>query len=107
MTTVREAIDQLAERRAEALFLVNPETQQEVTYRDLQTCASELSRRCLNMGLRKGEKVAFLLENGLFSPQLLLGAMYGGFVPVPQHRRRRSAGGVCPESLRGHGRVRF
>ena len=83
MATVRDVIDMMAERCADAPFLISPETKEEVTYRDLQARVRELSRRFLYMGLTKGEKIAFLLENGLFSPQVLLGAMYGGFVPVP------------------------
>lgn len=83
MTTARAVIDILAERYRDAPFLLNPETQQEISYRDFQVRVSMVSRHLCNLGLSKGEKVAFLLENGLFAPQLLLGAMYGGFVPVP------------------------
>ena len=39
------------------------------------------------MGLESGDKVAFLLDNGLFTAQLFLGAMYGGFVAVPLNVR--------------------
>ena len=39
------------------------------------------------LGLELGDKVAFLMDNGLSSAQLFLGAMYGGFVPVPLNVR--------------------
>ena len=39
------------------------------------------------MGLEHGDKIAFLMDNGLFTAQLFLGAMYGGFVSVPLNVR--------------------
>ncbi len=41
----------------------------------------------MSLGLAKGDKVAFMLDNGPFTAGLLLGAMYGGFVPVPLNVR--------------------
>ena len=39
------------------------------------------------MGLAHGDKIAFLMDNGLFTAQLFLGTMYGGFVAVPLNAR--------------------
>ena len=39
------------------------------------------------MGLERGDKVAFLMDNGLVTAQLFLGTMYGGFVAVPLNVR--------------------
>jgi acyl-CoA synthetase (AMP-forming)/AMP-acid ligase II/acyl carrier protein len=39
------------------------------------------------LGLVPGDKVAFLLDNGLFAAELFLGAMYGGMVAVPLNVR--------------------
>jgi amino acid adenylation domain-containing protein len=39
------------------------------------------------MGLEHGDKIAFLMDNGLFTAQLFLGTMYGGFVSVPLNVR--------------------
>ncbi len=38
-------------------------------------------------GLESGDKVVFLLDNGLLTAQLFLGTMYGGFVAVPLNVR--------------------
>ena len=38
-------------------------------------------------GLERGDKVAFLMDNGLVTAQLFLGTMYGGFVAVPLNVR--------------------
>jgi amino acid adenylation domain-containing protein len=37
--------------------------------------------------MERGDKVAFLMDNGLFTAQLLLGTMYAGFVAVPLNAR--------------------
>jgi amino acid adenylation domain-containing protein len=37
--------------------------------------------------LEPGDKIAFLMDNGLFTAQLFLGAMYGGFAAVPLNVR--------------------
>ena len=41
----------------------------------------------LALGLERGDKIAFMMDNGLFTAGLFLGAMYGGFVPVPLNVR--------------------
>lgn len=38
-------------------------------------------------GFKRGEKVAFLMDNGLFTVQLFLGTMYAGLVSVPLNVR--------------------
>jgi acyl-CoA synthetase (AMP-forming)/AMP-acid ligase II/acyl carrier protein len=83
VTTVRGLIDHMAERRSGEIFVISPETKRELTFEGLQKAAIELASRLLNLGLSKGDKVAFVLDNGLFTAELVLGAMYGGFVPVP------------------------
>jgi acyl-CoA synthetase (AMP-forming)/AMP-acid ligase II len=81
--TVRDVIERMAEIRTDAVFLISPETGEELTFKELRQRAVTFSRRLLSLGLSKGDKVSFLLDNGLFSVELILGAMYGGFVPVP------------------------
>ena len=89
--TIRAAIDRMADCRGTSVFLYGPETRQEITFADLQRQSNELARRLLSLGLSKGDKVAFLLDNGLFSAGLLVGAMYGGLVPVPLNTRAGKA----------------
>jgi surfactin family lipopeptide synthetase A len=85
--TVRELIDHMADTRSDHVFLVSPETGRSVTFRDLQQGAIRLYGRFRKMGLVQGDKIAFLMDNGLFTVQLFLGAMYGGFVSVPLNVR--------------------
>jgi amino acid adenylation domain-containing protein len=83
ISTMRELIDAMAEIRPNAVFLISPETTDELTFRELQEQSNYLSTQIRQAGAEQGDKVAFLLDNGLFTAQLLLGVMYGGFVAVP------------------------
>ena len=85
--TIRELIDTMAGTRPEATFLISPETGRELTFRGLQEQSRLLTAQLQQAGLERGDKVAFLLDNGLFTVQLFLGTMYGGFVSVPLNVR--------------------
>src|ERR1700735_5292692 len=85
--TVRDLIDLQAGAQPDRGFLFNPETEQGVTFRQLQERAGRLCGLFLSMGLVPGNKIAFLMDNGLFTAQLFLGTMYGGFVTVPLNVR--------------------
>ncbi|MGA3322977.1 MAG: amino acid adenylation domain-containing protein [Terriglobia bacterium] len=77
----------MARTQPEASFLISPETGRVLTFQGLQEQSRFLSTQLREAGLERGDKVAFLLENGLFTAQLFLGAMYGGFVSVPLNVR--------------------
>jgi amino acid adenylation domain-containing protein len=77
----------MARTQPEASFLISPETGRVLTFQGLQEQAAFLSTQLREAGLERGDKVAFLLENGLFTAQLFLGAMYGGFLAVPLNVR--------------------
>jgi amino acid adenylation domain-containing protein len=85
--TIRELIDRMARTQPDASFLISPETGRVLTFRGLQEQASVLSTQLRQAGLEPGDKVAFLMDNGLFAAQLFLGAMYGGLVSVPLNVR--------------------
>ena len=87
VTTIRELIDRMAETRPHTSFLLSPETGREVTFQGLREGANILGARLQQLGLGRGDKVAFLMDNGLFTAQLFLGAMYGGLVSVPLNVR--------------------
>jgi acyl-CoA synthetase (AMP-forming)/AMP-acid ligase II len=85
--TVRDLIDQMAGAKSGDTFLISAETGQRLTFKGLQGRAETLSASLLRRGLARGDKIAFLMDNGLFTAQLFLGAMYGGFVTVPLNVR--------------------
>ena len=81
--TVRSIIDRKAETQAEACFLISPEAGLELNYRQLQENSREVENRLNAMGIQPGEKVAFLMSNGLWTASLFLGTMYSGRVILP------------------------
>src|SRR3984957_11880515 len=85
--TVRDLIDRMAGTRPDIPFLISPETGRVLTFRGLREQCLNLCPRFQQMGLEHGDKIAFLMDNGLFTAQLFLGAMYGGFVSVPLNVR--------------------
>jgi acyl-CoA synthetase (AMP-forming)/AMP-acid ligase II len=85
--TVRWLIDDAAEARADLILLISPETGQTITFGELRRQLRGLCARFHQMGLTPGDKIALLMDNGLFTVQLFLGAMYGGFVVVPLNVR--------------------
>src|SRR3984957_11487637 len=87
ITTIRELIEQRARVAPEASFLINAETGRSLTFRELDQQSVLLSCLLREAGLERGDKIAFLMDNGLFTAQLFLGVMYGGFVAVPLNVR--------------------
>ncbi len=81
--TIRGLLDQMAQTRGDAVCLISPEEKRELSYAELQQRATALARRLLDLGFGKGDKIALLLDNGLYTMEVLFGAMYGGLVPVP------------------------
>jgi len=81
--TIRALLDQMAETRGDAICLISPDGKRELSFAKLQQRAAALACRLIGLGFGKGDKIALLLDNGLYTMEVLLGAMYGGLVPVP------------------------
>ncbi|HEX4209431.1 MAG TPA: AMP-binding protein, partial [Candidatus Binataceae bacterium] len=77
----------MARTRGEQVFLLGPETGKVLTYAGLRQQSRAISAGLRRAGLERGDKVAFLLDNGLFGVQLFFGTMYGGMVSVPLNVR--------------------
>ena len=87
LLTIRDLIDRMAEAQPDIGFLISPESRKVLTFRQLQEEAWHLCARFRRMGLEHGDKIAFLMDNGLFTAQLFLSTMYGGLVTVPLNVR--------------------
>src|ERR1700744_2634623 len=85
--TLRELIDQRAAHAPDRAFLVSPETGRDVTFAGLRAQSRLLDAQLRAGGVRPGDKVAILMDNGVFTAQLFLGVMYGGYVAVPLNVR--------------------
>jgi acyl-CoA synthetase (AMP-forming)/AMP-acid ligase II len=83
MSTILTLVNKWAEERGDETFLIGPETGETVSFARLREYAGEIDRRLTAAGIGKGEKVAFLMENGLWSAILFVGVMASGRVIVP------------------------
>ena len=64
-------------------FLLAPESALTLDYAGLQRECREIEATLSAIGLKPGDKIAFLLDNGHWTASLFLGAMYAGMVAVP------------------------
>ena len=83
MNTVRAHIDDRAKTQSDTCFLVSPEVGSKLSFGELQKHAKEIDQHLTALGVGTGDKVAFLMTNGLWTTTLFLGAMYSGRVIVP------------------------
>ena len=87
LSTVRDLIDHMGSSKPNDTFLISPETRRSLTFGDLALRVRALSANLTRQGVRRGDKVAFMMNNGLDAATLFLGSMYGGFVIVPTNVR--------------------
>jgi acyl-CoA synthetase (AMP-forming)/AMP-acid ligase II len=90
-----ESLAQLAEYRAlhdgDRIFLSSPEHQIDLTYREFYREAQKLVRHIERQGLRQGQRVALILENGLNWAVAFSGILLAGGVVVPLNPRLKPA----------------
>jgi amino acid adenylation domain-containing protein len=87
MRNLRKVVDAMAEESPEKEFLISAETGSSVSFHTMRQEFILIFRMLREAGLGPGDKIAFLMENGLLTAKLFLGAMYGGFVAVPLNVR--------------------
>ncbi|OOG23848.1 hypothetical protein B1C78_09970 [Thioalkalivibrio denitrificans] len=83
MSTILTLIEKWAKERGNETFLIGPETGETVSFSQLLAHVEDIDRRLSAGGIERGEKVAFLMENGLWSAILFVGVMASGRVIVP------------------------
>lgn len=83
MKTVRAAIDYRAEIQGDDSFLISPEINTQLSFKELKNSVVDIENHLESLGVIYGDKVAFLMTNGLWTTTLFLGAMYSGRVIVP------------------------
>ncbi|PKN65242.1 MAG: long-chain fatty acid--CoA ligase [Deltaproteobacteria bacterium HGW-Deltaproteobacteria-15] len=83
MRTIRHFVDLRASETPEKIYMIAPEPGLTVTYSQLREESIRLGKHLLKRGLRKGDKVSFMMGNGYQTTKLFLGIMYGGFVVAP------------------------
>ncbi len=83
MRTIRHFIDQKAKTEPGKVYLFAPEPRLYLTYGQLKEDSMDFGRHLMRRGLRKGDKISFMLGNGYQTTKIFLGAMYSGFVIAP------------------------
>ncbi|PKN25219.1 MAG: long-chain fatty acid--CoA ligase [Deltaproteobacteria bacterium HGW-Deltaproteobacteria-21] len=83
MRTIRHFVDLRASETPEKIYMIAPEPGLTVTYSQLREESIRLGKHLLKRGLRKGDRVSFMMGNGYQTTKLFLGIMYGGFVVAP------------------------
>jgi acyl-CoA synthetase (AMP-forming)/AMP-acid ligase II len=83
MRTIRHFIDVRAENEPHKIYMIAPEPKLELTYGQLKEDSVTLGKHLMRLGLRKGDKVSFMMGNGYQTNKIFLGSMYSGFVTAP------------------------
>ncbi|MEM7562384.1 MAG: AMP-binding protein [Pseudomonadota bacterium] len=83
MRTVKDIIDDRAREHPDRVFLHAAETGETLTYAQLQEQSRQLELFFDQTGVKPGETVGFLMDNGLYTTCLFLGVMYSGRIVLP------------------------
>ena len=83
LRTIRAHVDQQADLRPDATYLIAPETGLRMSFGELQAASRHLAAWLLGEGIRPGARVALLMPNAYQTCRLFIGAMYGGYCITP------------------------
>ena len=83
MRTIRYFIDERGKNEPDKIYAIAPEPGLSLSYGQLQEDSIRFGKYLAKMGLKKGDKVSFMLANGYQAAKIFLGTMYGGFVVAP------------------------
>ena len=87
MQTVRACIEQHAGATPDRPFLIAPESGKTLNFAQLKDAVDDVGRRLDQLGLPRGAKVSFLLNNGYWTLRLFLGVMASNRIIVPLNAR--------------------
>lgn len=83
MKTVRAYLNQHADAIPERTFLIAPDSAQNLSFAALKSGVDAIGVRLDQLGVKRGRKIGFLLNNGYWATQLLLGVMANNRIIVP------------------------
>jgi acyl-CoA synthetase (AMP-forming)/AMP-acid ligase II len=83
MRTISYFIDERGKNAPDKIYAIAPEPGLSLSYGQLQEDSIRFGKYLAKMGLKKGDKVSFMLANGYQAAKICLGTMYGGFVAAP------------------------
>ena len=80
--SVRQLVDRQAKNHPDSVFLIEPQSQLEISYLQLQQQAQAITHQIDNKGLPRGTSIAYAMSNGHCCAVTVLGIMYGGYRAV-------------------------
>ena len=83
MRTIRYFVDKRTGEHPEKLYIIAPELGLSLSYLQLKEDSIRLGKHLLKLGLKKGDKISFMLGNGYQTAKIFLGTMYSGIVIAP------------------------
>mgnify|MGYP001827604351 CR=1 FL=1 len=83
MRTIRYWIDERADQSPEKVYMFAPEPKLELSYAQLKADSQKFGKHFLKRGLKKGDKISFMIGNGYQTTKIFLGTMYAGLVVAP------------------------
>lgn len=83
MRTIRYWIDERADQSPEKVYMFAPEPKLELSYAQLKADSQKFGKHLLKRGLKKGDKISFMIGNGYQTTKIFLGTMYAGLVVAP------------------------
>ena len=83
MRTIRDFIDKRATEQPEKSYMIAPEPGLSLSCSRLKEDSFKLAKYLIKRGLKKGDKVSFMMGNGYQTTKIFLGTMYAGFVIAP------------------------
>jgi acyl-CoA synthetase (AMP-forming)/AMP-acid ligase II len=83
LRTIRYWIDERAAQSPEKVYLFAPEPKLELSYEQLKADSRKFGKHLLKRGLKKGDKISFMIGNGYQTTKIFLGTMYAGLVVAP------------------------
>lgn len=78
--SIRALIDERAALTPEATFLVNPATDEAISYRTLRSQVRAVANNIAIAGVKDGEAVAYAMSNSTQTAIIILGILYGGYL---------------------------
>lgn len=83
MRTIRYFVDKRARENPEKIYIIAPEPGFSLSYQQLKQDSIRLGKHLLKLGLKRGDKISFILGNGYQTVKIFLGTMYSGIVIAP------------------------
>ena len=83
MRTIRYYIDKRAAEQPDKIYTIAPEVGLELTYGQLKDDSVAFGKHLMKRGIKKGDKISFMMGNGYQATKIFLGTMYSGVVVAP------------------------